>query len=62
MPNATARTALYQEAENLLDKDSALVPVYYRVSVRLIRPTVGGFTGKDPQDLVDLKNLYIRKL
>jgi oligopeptide transport system substrate-binding protein len=53
---------LYQEAENLLDKDSALVPVYYRVSVRLIRPTVGGFTGKDPQDLVDLKNLYIRKL
>ncbi|OVZ76025.1 oligopeptide ABC transporter substrate-binding protein OppA [Yersinia kristensenii] len=61
-PDAKARTALYQQAENLLDKDSAMVPVYYRVSVRLIRPTVGGFTGKDPQDLIDLKNLYIRKL
>ncbi|WP_145566787.1 ABC transporter substrate-binding protein [Yersinia aleksiciae] len=62
VPDAKARTALYQQAENLLDKDSAMVPVYYRVSVRLIRPTVGGFTGKDPQDLTDLKNLYIRKL
>ncbi|PEH52209.1 oligopeptide ABC transporter substrate-binding protein OppA [Yersinia kristensenii] len=61
-PDAKARAALYQQAENLLDKDSAMVPVYYRVSVRLIRPTVGGFTGKDPQDLIDLKNLYIRKL
>ncbi|CNH42483.1 periplasmic oligopeptide-binding protein [Yersinia kristensenii] len=61
-PDAKVRTALYQQAENLLDKDSAMVPVYYRVSVRLIRPTVGGFTGKDPQDLIDLKNLYIRKL
>ncbi|MDN0086585.1 ABC transporter substrate-binding protein [Yersinia nurmii] len=57
-----ARAALYQQAENLLDKDSVMVPVYYRVSARLIRPTVGGFSGKDPQDATDIKNLYIRKL
>ncbi|MCW6538313.1 ABC transporter substrate-binding protein [Yersinia ruckeri] len=57
-----SRAALYQQAENLLDKNSVMVPVYYRVSVRLIRPTVGGFTGKDPQDATDIKNLYIRKL
>ncbi|MFV8906718.1 ABC transporter substrate-binding protein [Serratia fonticola] len=59
--DATARSAIYQQAETLLDKDSALVPVYYRVSARLVKPTVGGFTGKDPQDYIDLKNFYIIK-
>ncbi len=57
-----ARKAFYQLAEAQLDKDSGLIPVYYRVSVRLIRPTVGGMTGKDPLDYVDLKNLYIKKV
>ncbi len=33
------RAALYQQAETQLDKDSAIVPVYYRVSVRLVRPS-----------------------
>ncbi|MBX9332688.1 peptide ABC transporter substrate-binding protein, partial [Serratia marcescens] len=28
---------------------------------RLIKPTVGGFTGKDPLDYTDVKNLYIIK-
>ncbi|MDC9595374.1 ABC transporter substrate-binding protein [Xenorhabdus anantnagensis] len=56
------RKELYQLAEAQLDKDSGLIPVYYRVSVRLIRPTVGGMTGKDPLDYVDLKNLYIKKV
>ncbi|WP_372513670.1 ABC transporter substrate-binding protein [Serratia fonticola] len=60
-PDAAARSAIYQQAETLLDKDSALVPVYYRVSARLVKPTVGGFTGKDPQDYIDLKNFYIIK-
>ncbi|MFI8416960.1 ABC transporter substrate-binding protein [Serratia sp. NPDC078593] len=60
-PDANARAVIYQQAENLLDKDSALIPVYYRVSARLIKPTVGGFSGKDPQDYIDVKNLYIIK-
>ncbi|EMF4699144.1 ABC transporter substrate-binding protein [Serratia bockelmannii] len=60
-PDEAARAALYQQAEAQLDKDSALVPVYYRVSARLIKPTVGGFTGKDPLDYTDVKNLYIIK-
>jgi oligopeptide transport system substrate-binding protein len=60
-PDEAARAVLYQQAEAQLDKDSALVPVYYRVSARLIRPSVGGFTGKDPLDYTDLKNLYIIK-
>ncbi|MGK3125328.1 ABC transporter substrate-binding protein [Candidatus Pantoea formicae] len=57
----TQRAALYQQAEAQLDKDSAIVPVYYRVSVRLVKPWVGGFTGKDPQDMLVLKYYYIKK-
>ncbi len=53
------RAALYQQAEAQLDKDSALVPVYYRVSVRLVKPWVGGYTGKDPQDLQQIKYYYL---
>jgi oligopeptide transport system substrate-binding protein len=53
------RVALYQQAEAQLDKDSALVPVYYRVSVRLVKPWVGGYTGKDPQDHQQIKYYYI---
>lgn len=59
--DGAARKELYQKAEAQLDKDSGLIPIYYRVSVRLIRPTVGGMTGKDPLDYVDLKTLYIKK-
>ncbi|MEM6159137.1 ABC transporter substrate-binding protein [Erwinia sp. P6884] len=55
------RAAVYQQAEQQLDKDSAIIPVYYRVSARLVKPWVGGFTGKDPQDLTDLKYFYIKK-
>ena len=53
------RAAIYQQAEAQLDKDSALVPVYYRVSVRLVKPWVGGYTGKDPQDRQEVKYYYI---
>ncbi|WP_431356977.1 ABC transporter substrate-binding protein [Pantoea endophytica] len=55
------RASLYQQAEAQLDKDSPIVPVYYRVSVRLVKPWVGGFTGRDPQDMLTLKYYYIKK-
>lgn len=58
---AEQRAALYQQAEQQLDRDSAIVPVYYRVSARLVKPWVGGFTGKDPQDQPDIKYFYIIK-
>lgn len=61
LPDAAARAALYQQAETQQDNDSAIIPVYYRVSVRLVKPWVGGFTGKDPQDLINLKYYYIKK-
>ena len=55
------RAALYQQAEAQLDHDAPIVPVYYRVSVRLVKPWVGGFSGKDPQDMLALKYYYIKK-
>ncbi|ANI29162.1 peptide ABC transporter substrate-binding protein [Yersinia entomophaga] len=55
------RAALYQQAETQLDKDSAIVPVYYYVNARLVKPYVGGYTGKDPLDNLHVKDLYIIK-
>ncbi|TCV99933.1 oligopeptide ABC transporter substrate-binding protein OppA [Biostraticola tofi] len=56
-----ARAAIYAQAEQQLDKDSAIVPVYYYVNARLVKPYVGGYTGKDPLDNLYVKNLYIIK-
>jgi len=55
------RSELYTKAEQQLDKDSAIVPVYYYVNARLVKPWVGGYTGKDPMDNIYVKNLYIIK-
>ncbi|WP_101739337.1 oligopeptide ABC transporter substrate-binding protein OppA [Klebsiella aerogenes] len=55
------RAELYALSEQQLDKDSAIVPVYYYVNARLVKPWVGGYTGKDPLDNIYVKNLYIIK-
>lgn len=55
------RSALYDKAEQQLGKDSAIVPVYYYVNARLVKPWVGGYTGKDPMDNIYTKDLYIIK-
>lgn len=55
------RADLYAQSEQQLDKDSAIVPVYYYVNARLVKPWVGGYTGKDPLDNIYVKNLYIIK-
>jgi len=56
-----ARSALYTKAEQVLDKDSVIVPVYYYANTRLVKPYVGGYSGKDPLDNVYDKDLYIIK-
>lgn len=56
-----ARSGAYQQAEQQLDKDSVIVPVYYYVNARLVKPYVGGYSGKDPLDNVYVKDLYIIK-
>lgn len=53
------RADIYQKAEAVLDKDSAIVPLYYYVNTRLVKPYVGGYTGKDPLDNLHTKDLYI---
>jgi oligopeptide transport system substrate-binding protein len=58
---ATERASLYQQAEVLLDKDSVIVPLFYNVNTRLVKPYVGGYTGKDPLDNMHVKDLYIIK-
>lgn len=55
------RSKLYSKAEQQLDKDSAIVPVYYYVNARLVKPWVGGYSGKDPMDNIHVKDLYIIK-
>ena len=55
------RSELYSKAEQQLDKDSAIVPVYYYVNARLVKPWVGGYSGKDPMDNIHVKDLYIIK-
>ncbi|EPB2247243.1 MULTISPECIES: oligopeptide ABC transporter substrate-binding protein OppA [Citrobacter] len=55
------RSELYSQAEQLLDKDSAIVPVFYYVNARLVKPWVGGYSGKDPMDNIHVKDLYIIK-
>ncbi|MEQ4911260.1 oligopeptide ABC transporter substrate-binding protein OppA [Proteus terrae] len=53
------RATIYQKAEGVLDKDSAIVPLYYYVNTRLVKPYVGGYSGKDPLDNLHTKDLYI---
>lgn len=55
------RRDYYQQAEQQLDKDSPMIPVFYYVNTRMVKPWVGGYTGKDPLDDLHDKNLYIIK-
>ncbi|MDR0218610.1 MAG: oligopeptide ABC transporter substrate-binding protein OppA [Enterobacteriaceae bacterium] len=55
------RAEVYAEANTQLDKDSAIVPLYYYANTRLVKPYVGGYTGKDPLDNFHTKDLYIKK-
>ncbi|WP_297198686.1 oligopeptide ABC transporter substrate-binding protein OppA [uncultured Pluralibacter sp.] len=59
--NEGERSELYNKAEQQLDKDSAIVPVYYYVNARLVKPWVGGYTGKDPMDNTYTRDMYIIK-
>ncbi|MGJ0579552.1 oligopeptide ABC transporter substrate-binding protein OppA [Xenorhabdus bovienii] len=55
------RAEIYKQANALIDKDSAVVPLFYYVSTRLVKPYVGGYTGKDPLNNIHTKDFYIIK-
>lgn len=55
------RMKAYQKAERILDQDSAIIPLYYYVNSRLVKPYVGGYTGNDPLANFYSKDMYIIK-
>lgn len=57
--DANGRAAAYAKAEQVLADDFAIIPVYNYVNPRLVKPYVKGYTGKDPQDNILLRHLYI---
>jgi len=54
------RAALYQKAEQILDQDSVIIPIFYYANLRLVKPTVGGYTGKNQLGYYYTKDLYIK--
>lgn len=55
------RATAYAKAEEQLAKDYAIMPLYNYVNPRLVKPYVKGYSGKDPQDDILIRNLYIVK-
>lgn len=53
------RAIIYQQAEAIIDNDSVMAPVFHYVNLRLIKPNVGGYTGKNPLSEVYVKDLYL---
>ncbi len=53
------RVKAYQNSEKAMDQDSAIVPIYYYVSPRLVKPYVGGYSTNNPLGSVYTKDLYI---
>ena len=50
-----------RKAEEISCKDFGIVPIFNYVNPRLVKPYVKGYSGKDPQDHIYLRNLYIIK-
>lgn len=54
-----ARAKFYQEAEEKLDADSVIMPIFYYANLRLVKPHVGGYSGKNQLGYYYTKDLYI---
>ncbi|WP_439257414.1 ABC transporter substrate-binding protein [Lonepinella sp. BR2271] len=59
--DAGKRAEDYAKAEQILVEDAVLIPVYTYVNPRMVKPFVKGYSGKDPQDKILVKNFYIIK-
>ena len=59
--DAKGRAEAYAKAEEILANDFAIVPIFNYVNPRLVKSYVKGYSGKDPQDHILLRNLYIIK-
>lgn len=56
----TNDTAYYQKAMDIFNNDMPVIPIYYYVTNRMIKPYVGGFY-VSPMDYISTRDLYIIK-
>ena len=56
----TARSKLYQQAEQQIDTDTAVIPVYGFVNSRLVQPRIGGYSTEDVLNELPSKRLFIQ--
>lgn len=59
-PDAGLRNRLYAQAEDVINQQAPIIPLYYQPLIKLLKPYVGGFPVQNPQDYVYSKELYIR--
>lgn len=58
--SAAARNSDYHQAENILQQQAPLIPIYYYVRAQLVKPYVGGFKPDQKADIYS-KDMYIIK-
>ncbi|MCS4534313.1 ABC transporter substrate-binding protein [Neisseria montereyensis] len=54
------RAEYYTQAEALIDRDTAIIPVYGYVNSRLVKPRIGGYSDKDVLNELPSKRLFIQ--
>lgn len=55
------RQNLYEQAEAILAQETAVMPLYSPISVRLVKPYVEGFSNTDPLDYYYVKDLSFKQ-
>lgn len=58
--DAQARSNLYTQAEALIDKDTAVIPVYGYVNSRLVKERIGGYSSEDVLNELPSKRLFVK--
>ncbi|OSI32635.1 ABC transporter substrate-binding protein [Neisseria dumasiana] len=58
--DAQARSNLYTQAEALIDKDTAVIPVYGYVNSRLVKARIGGYSNEDVLNELPSKRLFVK--
>ena len=54
------RSRLYQQAEGIIERDAAVIPVYGFVNSRLVKPRIGGYSTEDVLNELPSKRLFIQ--
>ncbi|MDO1510583.1 MULTISPECIES: ABC transporter substrate-binding protein [unclassified Neisseria] len=55
------RSKLYRQAEEQIDKDTAIIPVYGYVNSRLVKQRIGGYSTEDVLNELPSKRLFIKE-